>query len=111
MVFKVPWVCPVQLVLKVPLERMVTREKSAGPDRREAKETRVNLVLQVPPVFRVYSELLVQLAATVSPDPEDSRGCLDRKVTKDPEDSQVFQDPSDSRVCPGLLVRRGRMEM
>lgn len=35
-------------------------------------------------------------AATVSLDREDSRVCLARKETKDPEDSRVYQDPS---VC------------
>lgn len=111
MVFKVLWACLVQLVLKVPPEKTATRVKSAGLDRREAKETRVNQVPQVPVVFRVWSELLVQLAATVRLDPGDSRGCLDRKVTKDQEGSRDSQDQSDCRDCRDLLVRRERMGM
>lgn len=107
---KVPLVSLVQLVLRVPPERTVTREKSADLDRREAKETRVNLVHLVQVVFRVWWERPAQLAATVSLDREDSRVCLARKETKDPEDSQVYQDPSGCRVCPALLVRRERME-
>lgn len=110
MVSKVPLVSLAPPVPRVPPERMVTREKLADPDRREAKETRVNLVHQARVVFRVWWELLVQLAATVRPDPEDSRVCLARKGTRDPEGSPVFQDPSDCRVCPALLVRRERME-
>lgn len=107
---KVPSVSLVQLVLRVPPERTVTREKSADLDRREAKETRVNLVHLVQVVFRVWWERPAQLAATVSLDREDNRVCLARKETKDPEDSQVYQDPSGCRVCPALLVRRERME-
>lgn len=56
-------------------------------------------------------ELLVQLAVMVSLDREDSRVCLARKEMKDPEDSLVYQDPSDCRVCPAPQVRRERMEM
>lgn len=111
MEFKVPLVFLVQLVLRVPLERTVTREKSADLDRRGAKETRVNLVHQVQVVFRVLLVLLVQLAAMVNLDLEDSRVCLARKETKDHEDSLDYQDPSDCRVCPAPLVRKERMEM
>lgn len=119
---KVPWVLPavmafkvllvslVPLVLRVPLERMVTREKLVDLDRREAKETTVNLVHQAQAVFRVCSELLVQLALMVSPVREDSRVCLARKETREPEDSPVCQDPLVCRDCPALLVRRERME-
>lgn len=110
MAFKVLLVFLVPLVLRVPLERTVTREKLADLDRREAKETRVNLVHQAQAVFRVWSELLVQLAVMESLDQEDSRVCLARKETKDPEDSPVCQDPSDCRVCQALPVRRERME-
>lgn len=110
MAFKVMLVFLVLPVLRVPLERTVTREKLADPDRREAKETTGNLVHQAQAVFRVWSELLVQLAVMVSLDQEDSRVCLDRKETREPEDSPVYQDPSDSRDCPALLVRRERME-
>ena len=110
MAFKVPLVFPAQVVLKVPLERTVTREKLVDLDRREAKETRENWVHQVQVVFRVWSELLVRLAATASLDREDSRVCLARKETKDLEDSQVYQDQSGCRVCPALPVRRERME-
>lgn len=119
---KVPWVLLavmaskallvflVLLVLRVPLERMVTREKLADPDRREAKETRVNLVHQAQAVFREWLELLVQLAAMARLDREGSRVCLARKETKAPEDSLVCQDPSDCRVYLALPARRERME-
>lgn len=110
MAFKVQWVFLVQLVHRVPLERTVTREKLADLDRREAKETRVNSVHQAQVVCRVWLELLVQLAAMARPGQEDSRVCLARKVTKDPEGSRVCQDPSDCRVCPALLARRERTE-
>lgn len=108
--FKVRSVFLVQRVHRVPPERMVTREKLEDLDRREAKETRVNLVLQVRVVSRVWSELPVRLAATESLAPEDSRGCLARRETKAPGDSQVFQDPSDSRACRAPPVRRERTE-
>lgn len=110
MAFRVLLVFLVPPALRGPPERTVTREKLVDPDRREAKETTVNWVHQAQPVFRVCSELLVQLAAMVSLDPGDSRVCSARKETKDPEDSPVFQDPSDCRVCPALLVRRERTE-
>lgn len=110
MVFKVLLVFPVQLVHKVPPERMVTREKLADPDRREAKETRVNSVHQVQAVSRVWLELLAQLAVMASLDPEDSRECLARRETKDRGDFQVSQDPSDCRACRALPVRRERTE-
>lgn len=55
-------------------------------------------------------ELLVQRAVMVSLDPEDSRVCLDRKETKDLEDSPVFLDPLGCRGCLDLLVRKERME-
>lgn len=41
-VSKVLLVSLVRLVLRAPLERTVTREKSADLARKEAKETRVN---------------------------------------------------------------------
>lgn len=107
---KVRLVFPVLPVLRVRLERMVTREKSADLDRRGAKETRVNLVHQAQVVFRVWSELRALLEAMVRLDQEDSRVCLARKETKDPEDSPVCQDPSDCRVCPALPVRKERTE-
>lgn len=53
MAFKVLLVFLVQLVLRVPQEKTVTREKLADLDRREAKETRVNLDHQAQVVFRV----------------------------------------------------------
>lgn len=111
MAFKVLLVFLVRPVLRVPLERMVTREKLVDLARREAKETRVNLVHQVQAVSRVWLELLVQLAVMVSLDQEVSRVCLARKEMKDPEVSLVYQDPLDCRVCLALQVRRGRMEM
>lgn len=110
MVFKVLLVFLVLLVLKVHLERTETRVKWADLDRREAKETRVNSVHQVQVVSKVWLALLVQLAAMGSLDQEDNRVCLARRETKDQEDSQVFQDPSDFRACRVLLVRRERME-
>lgn len=110
MAFRVPSVFLVQPVLRAPPERMEIREKSADPDRKEAKETRVNWVHQAQAVFRVSSEHLVQRAAMVSLDPEDNRVCLDRKETKDPEDSPAFLDPSGCRGCLDLLVRKERME-
>lgn len=51
-VSRVQWVCPGQEVPKVPLERTVTRVKSAAQDRREAKETKEKAVLQVPVASR-----------------------------------------------------------
>lgn len=50
--FKVQSVFLVLLDPRDPLERTVTREKSVDRDRREAKETRANLVHQVQAVFR-----------------------------------------------------------
>lgn len=110
MAFKVLLVFPVLLVLRAPLERTVTREKLVDLDRKEAKETRVNLVHLAQVVFRVWSELLVQLAVTARLDQEDSRACLAKKETKDPEDSPVYQDPSGCRVCQAPPVRRERTE-
>lgn len=52
MVSKVQWVCPGQEVPKVPQGRMVTRVKSVAQDRREAKETKEKVVLQVPAASR-----------------------------------------------------------
>ncbi|CAG5896467.1 unnamed protein product [Menidia menidia] len=133
------WVPPVKealLVLEVPLalldgmahkahlgllEKRGHLEKLADLDRREAKETRVNLVPQAQVVSRVWLALPVQLAAMVSQGQEDSRVCSARKEMKDPEDSRGYLDPSDCRqvltksvankVCQALLVRKERMEM
>lgn len=52
MVSRVQWVYPGQEVPKVPQERMVTRVKSVAQDRREAKETKEKVVLQVPVASR-----------------------------------------------------------
>lgn len=111
MASKVLLVFLVLQVLRVPQERTETREKLVDLDRRAAKETTVNLVHQAQVVFRVWSELLVQLAPMASPVREDSRVCSARKETKDPEDSPVYRDPLVCKGCPVLLVRRERTEM
>lgn len=111
MEYRVPWVCLGLLDLKVHLERMVTRERLESPVRKEVKPTRENRVLLVHLVSKALLVPQVQLEQMESPVPEVSRGCLDRREMKVPEDSL---DPRVPLVCRDFLdplVRKERQEM
>lgn len=102
-------VCPAPRGLRVHLERMVTRERSESPDRREAKPTKENRVLLVRPVSKVPSVPQVLPELMESQVPEVSRVCSGRRETKAPEVSPVLLVPSGCRVFLDPLVRRERM--
>lgn len=80
-------------------------------DRREAKVTKENRVLPVPPVLRVPSANQVQLERMGSPGLEDNKASLVRKETKDPEVSLARQALLACRVYRDLLERREKRVM
>lgn len=108
---RAPWVC---LALPDHLEypeRTETRVRLESTVRRAPREEKESMVLLVHPGQWVLSVSLVLLVLMESLDRGASRGHLDLKVTKEPEDSQEPQDPSDCRDCQDHQVRRERREM
>lgn len=110
-VFRDLWVCLDQEDLQGLPERMETRESWENQARKEAKETKENMVHQVPPVLRVPLGLQVQLAQMVSPVPGVSRVCSARRETKGPEGSPDLPAPSGCRACRVHLARKEKLEM
>lgn len=111
MEFRVPWV---YLALPDHLEypeRTETRARSESTGRRAAREEKESTVLRVHQGPWGQSVSLDLLVLMESSDREASRGHLELKVTKEPEDSQEPRDPSDCRGCQDHQVRRARQEM
>lgn len=110
MEFRVPWVCLALLDHPEYLERTETRVRLESTVRRAPREQKESMVPLVHPGRWVLSVSPVLLVLMESLDREASRGLLELKVTKEPEDSQEPQDPSDCRDCQDHPVRRERRE-
>lgn len=91
--------------------RTETRVRLESTVRRVPREEKESMVLLVHPGQWVLSVSLGLLVLMESLDRGASRGLLELKVTKEPEDSQEPRDQSDCRDCQDPQVRRERQEM